>query len=733
MDRNPHLRLCLVLHNHQPIGNFDHVFEAAYQDSYLPFLEIWESYPALKISLHISGSLLEWLERRHDDYLERLAQQAARGRLEILGGAYYEPILTMLSSRDRIGQIAQYSTHLTQRFGAPIRGMWVPERVWEPSVASDIVAAGIEYTVLDDFHFRCAGLADDALRGYFVTEDAGRVLKLFPGSEPLRYLIPFQEPQATLDYLRDLAQRHPGATVVFADDGEKFGTWPETKRHVYDEGWLRKFFDLLQAAQSWLTISTLSEAIDQTSSQGKVYLPDASYREMTEWALPVEAQLALDAAQHQFASTEGWPQVRRFVRGGLWRNFKVKYAEANELYARMVYVSTLLKQAEQEGCDPGPLAQAREHLYRGQCNCPYWHGAFGGLYLPHLRHAVYHELIAAENLIESAQRQSPQWVEGTADDYNFDAKTEIRLASDRLVAWLEPNVGGRMYELDVRAIGLNLLATLQRRPEAYHGKVRNGATSHSTDTASIHDRIVFKQSGLEQRLHYDAHPRKSLLDHFWAPGTSLEQVAQGRADELGDFHDGVFQAKLRQSPQRIQVVLERTGTVAGHTLQLTKGVTLTAGSDVLEIAYFLENLPEACDWIFAVEFQFAGLPAAADDRFFHIDQRSLGPLQTQLDLELTRQLALVDQWQGIEIGLSWDQPAHLWTFPVETVSQSEGGFELVHQSVAVIPHWRIIPDRAGKWSAVVRMALDTARAAQRIAPPTLNTPRWPSGSVQPPA
>ena len=31
------IRFVLTLHNHQPIGNFDHVFEEAYQDSYLPF------------------------------------------------------------------------------------------------------------------------------------------------------------------------------------------------------------------------------------------------------------------------------------------------------------------------------------------------------------------------------------------------------------------------------------------------------------------------------------------------------------------------------------------------------------------------------------------------------------------------------------------------------------------------------------------------------------------------
>src|SRR5262245_39685036 len=94
------IQFCLALHNHQPVGNFDFVFEQAYQDSYLPFLEVFERYEPLKISLHTSGPLVEWLDRHHPDYLDRLARLVASGRVEIVGGAFYEPILTMIPTRD---------------------------------------------------------------------------------------------------------------------------------------------------------------------------------------------------------------------------------------------------------------------------------------------------------------------------------------------------------------------------------------------------------------------------------------------------------------------------------------------------------------------------------------------------------------------------------------------------------------------------------------------------------
>ena len=158
----------------------------------------------------------------------------------------------MIPPRDRVGQIRRYTQWLESRLDATVHGMWVPERVWEQSLTSDLVEAGIKYTVLDDFHFKNAGLSTDQLHGYYLTEDDGRVLSVFPGSERLRYLIPFAAPHETIEYLRDIADRFSNAVVVFGDDGEKFGTWPDTKQHVYEEGWLRRFFDALTANRDWL-------------------------------------------------------------------------------------------------------------------------------------------------------------------------------------------------------------------------------------------------------------------------------------------------------------------------------------------------------------------------------------------------------------------------------------------------------------------------------------------------
>jgi alpha-amylase len=717
------IRFIFALHDHQPIGNFDGVFEQAYQDSYRLFLDLFEQYPWMRIALHTSGPLLEWLDAHHPDYVDRLAGHVAARRIEIVGGAFYEPILPMIPSRDRIGQIRTFTEWLGHRLGAEIRGMWIPERVWEQSLTNDLVAAGIEYIILDDSHFKSAGLNGDQLHGYYLTEDDGRLLRVFPGSERLRYVIPFAGQQETIDYLAHVEQHHQNAVAVFADDGEKFGVWPETKFNVFDRGWLRQLFDMLGANQSWIQMTTPSEVIDNVLPIGKVYLPEGSYREMTEWVLPPDQLAEYEQARRELEPDPRWPRIARFVRGGFWRNFKVRYPETNEMYSRMMMVSKRVENLVEAGVDSNLLRAARTELYRGQCNCAYWHGAFGGTYLPHLRNAVFNHLIAADNLLDRAVGRTMPWVEGIQGDFNLDARQEVQLANDKLLALIAPSRGGQLYELDVRAIRHNLLATLSRRPEAYHRRVLAGPNGAGGSVVDANSPAKFKQAGLETMIQYDSYLRKSLLDHWYDDDVTLEAVARGEAMERGDFLGLPFEAKLRRNPDRIQVQLVREGNAWGIPLTITKGMTLDAGSDVLEIAYVIEGLPPERTLHFAVEFNFAGMPSGAEDRYFHTGTsrhgRRLGRLESRLDLADAEALGLTDEWLGLDVGLAFSKPTSLWTYPIETVSQSEGGFELVHQSVCVTPHWHVQPEADGRWVMTILLSLDTRLAEGRLARPTV--------------
>ena len=331
-----------------------------------------------------------------------------------------------------------------------------------------------------------------------------------------------------------------------------------------------------------------------------------------------------------------------------------------------------------------------------------------------MRNAVYQQLIAADNLLDQAEGRNEPWVNITADDYNFDGRQEVQLANNRLIALLAPAQGGELYELDVRSICHNLQATLTRRPEAYHRKVLAGNDGRN-DVAGVSDKVVFKQAGLDSRLQYDSHPRKSLLDHFYDLDVSLGSIAKGEANERGDFLARGYEARLRRNPTRMQVQLSTQGTVDEQTVRITKAVTLGTGNSTLDIAYLLEGLAPDRPLHFAVEFNFSGLPSGADDRFYYgSDRQRLGQLGSQLDLHDTNQLGLIDEWLGINIHLELSRPGGIWAFPVETVSQSEGGFELVHQSVVVQPHWIVQPDADGRFGVTMSLAIDTSLAESRM-------------------
>ncbi|HXR97400.1 MAG TPA: alpha-amylase/4-alpha-glucanotransferase domain-containing protein [Terriglobales bacterium] len=405
--------LALVLHAHQPAGNFDSVIEHNYQTSYLPFIEAAAERERLRLNVHFSGFLLDWLAERHPEYIAQLRRLAANGRLELLGGGYYEPILASIPARDQQAQLAKLTQTVTRHFGVRPRGAWLAERVWEPQLAAVLASADIEYTLLDDSHFQAAGLAADDLHGYWLTESAGHNLAVIPSNYFLRQAIPFRPEAEALEFL----QRHPERLVTMGDDLEKFGSWPSTFEHVYGGGWLRRFFEGLDLVPTVL----LSEWRTQHPPRGLVYLPTASYPEMMQWA--------------------GNPN---------WSGFFTKYRESNLLHKSMLDISRRL--TDQSG-------GAYEHLLAAQANDVYWHGWFGGVYSPHLRNIAFTHLLAAE-----AALPPPPAVR----DLHSDGGEVVELRNDQLRVLIDPADGGTIEEFDVPPRHANLLNSIRRRAEAYH-------------------------------------------------------------------------------------------------------------------------------------------------------------------------------------------------------------------------------------------------------------------------
>jgi alpha-amylase len=700
--------LAIGIHNHQPIGNFDSIIEEAYQNAYLPFLREMQKHPSISFAFHNSGCLLDWIESHHPEMIDILREMVGRNQVEILGGGYYEPIMTIIPERDRIGQVRLFSEHLKRLFGVEIKGAWLPERVWEQFITKSLAESGVSYTMLDDTHFKSAGVVQEKLLGYHTTEDSGKTLAVFPMSEKLRYLIPFRNPEETVNYLSQFASEDGRNLVVYADDGEKFGVWPGTHKHCYTDGWLSKFLALLEENSDWIRIILFRDALREFNL-GKIYLPDCSYREMGEWALHPQVRELYDAAVSALKERGIYEKVGFALRGATWRNFRAKYAEANRLYAKMLEVSETVSKSS-----VSVKEEAMRLLYRGQCNDAYWHGIFGGLYLPHLRTAVYENLIAAENLAQPVETVAAQ-----KRDFDTDGEMEFSLKSSKLNAYFDSAYCLSLYELDIREKNFNLLNTLARREEFYHRDIIRQSEESAKRAAnpgeipSIHEAAA-EGKDLQKIIAYDRFDRTSFIHHFLKPGTDVEELVRCNYEEAQFTNHKEPQIHLTQSANGKRKKTSLSATFSGDLcapwtgkeplpIKLKKTATLPEKSDSLLFRIALTNSnKKRLDCLLALEFNLALLSDRDPQKWYHFGttDKTL-PLSTKAIFQRRKFLGISDRRVGLEIGFDLNAPANIALFPVHTVSRSERGFEEVYQCSSIFFLWKVSLAPGEEWAGSV--------------------------------
>lgn len=682
----------LAIHNHQPVGNFEHITEEAYSKAYLPFLKTLERHPEIQVVLHYCGILYSFFKKRHPEFLELLASLVKKGQVEILSGGFYEPVLPGLPEIDGIGQVEKMTDFIRRHFDYDPKGIWIAERVWEPNLPGLLNKAGVFYTTLDDFHFKLSGLRDKDLSGYYITDDGEVAIGVFPGSERLRYLIPFHLPEETIGFLSERASNpEPGSekvVITMADDGEKFGVWPETYRSVYEEGWLDRFFGMLETNKDRIETITFDDYWRNNPPLAKVYLPTTSYREMGEWALPPDAIKEYEEVLDRLEGLVGTERAKTFLRGGFWRNFFSKYPESNNLHKKMVYVSKKVHKAKLKTRNSELKTQMFDELWQGQCNDAYWHGIFGGLYLPHLRSSIYEHLIKAEVMADSFLHKGVDWLEVKELDIDLDTRSEILVDTPLMNLYFDPGAGGSLFEWDYRPKALNLLNTFARREEGYHRKI-NQASKDSSGLKTIHNRMTVKEEGLDQYLHYDRYRRVSLLDHFLPPYTSLINFRDCEYQEQGDFIGSPYSSAIRRKGDGLVVSLRREGKVKGNLLNLEKTLIIKPDKPIIDIEYKLDG-EGIIHSIFGVEFNLA-LSGKGPGRYFKVS--GFDPAERDMvspgDFYGIKDIRMVDEWLGIAITLRTEPEMDLWYFPLETISQSEGGLERIYQHSVLFPHWTL--------------------------------------------
>jgi len=695
-----HISLTLVLHNHQPVGNFGFVFEEAYQKAYGPMFDALERHPGVQLGLHYTGPLLDWFKACKPEAVDRLRALVERGQVEVLGGGYYEPVLASLREDDRVGQLTRMADEIESLVGQRPGGAWLAERVWEPDVPKALAKAGYDFTIVDDAHFRAAAIPQERHWGPYSTDDQGYRVIVYGSEQGLRYRIPFRPVEEVIDYLRDHATEDGSRVGMMGDDGEKFGTWPGTWDLCYGEQqWVDRFFSALEQNSEWLNVLRPSEALAQHPPIGRVYLPTGSYAEMGEWSLPVEARREFTTLLHE-AVEQDKPEAR-WMRGGFWRSFQINYREINDLHKQMLRVSRKVEALDADAVGTESMKRILDHLYQGQSNDCYWHGLFGGIYLSHMRLATLEHLIAAEDAADRAAgavEAAGVTIEST--DLDVDGYDELLVSTPGQIVALKPNEGGGIGSWDARAVRHALTSVMRRRPEAYHDTLREADSGEveqqeaGEGAVSIHDLVKVNEPGMSKRLWYDAYERRSALVHLLPAGTTPNAFEQASFEELGDFVSGAFEV-TRAGDGMIDLV--RDGSVryedgSSGPLRVRKSHVFGADRRVptLGLEVELTNTGEQpFKALLGIEWDINMLGGGGNPSAWYKVNGETGGFDQRKIAEATDHVGMGNDYIKVELESRPTPRAAAWWTSIETMSLSESGFEGNHQGGCLLWVWPI--------------------------------------------
>lgn len=652
--------LLFGIHMHQPVDNFAAAVDEAVERCYKPFFETMVKYPDFKFTLHCSGWLLDQIRCNHFDIFKKMQFLTEKGSIEWVTAGYYEPVLSSIPSKDRIAQIEKLNRYIKKYFKVKPKGLWLTERVWESALIPDLAACGIEYAVVDDYHFLSSGFDASKMDGYYTTEEGGVDLNIFPIAKSLRYALPFVNVQKAVDSILACGTNNNSAAIIF-DDGEKFGLWPKTHEWVYEKKWLEQFIEAVLGNEQIIT-DHYHSYMQKNHSLGIAYLSSTSYFEMGEWSLNSRQALALEKLKHKVGEEYFNDVGISFIKGGIWKNFFIKYLESNYLHKRMLYFSL-----SEDKLDKKSL----ESLYRLQTNDVFWHGIFGGIYIPNLRDNAYRYLLELE------KSRAKKEISFEVLDIDKDGFDELKVLTKKISALFSCKHGAQMIEFGSLDVLFNWQNTLMRREEAYHDKIvhpnaHKMVNKHSdSEIATIHNEFIAIDKNLKSELIYDWHPKYSFVDHIAEHEFNLHDFQTLAFKEIGDFANQPFELdKKRHSFKRDGgVYLDRH-----YKTKLKKEYAFKDNQIGLKMSCESEFQKRI---FYAQEFNFH----FADLNQVTFNGKTLEDGFNEYDCS---ELVIVDDFANKILRLHVNEKCNIFGYILNTISQSETGFTKMVQGVSFI-------------------------------------------------
>jgi len=656
--------LHLAFHHHQPVGNMDSVLEEVYQQCYGPLLRGIASSACLRVNLSYSAPVLRFLEKQHPEYLDLLRELIEQERVELLATGFYEPVLADLPEDDRRGQLELTQRWLQERFGLETRGAWLSEAVWDKSLISTFRQVGIDYTIIRSERFIQAGISPAALSGYYITEEIGETLAVFPNSEELQKYLPFGEPSELKPFLRRMANR-TGMILTMADVAERWGAWPGTYESIHQQGGLQSWWDFFEDVQEWVKFALFSETLEKKVPQGNCYLPGGVNIDLGAWSLPDEARVRFYEARKDLETRHDAARFLPFFRGGCWESFKARYSEANLMNKKGLWLRK--KMLATDVMD----SVARDWLWQAQCNTAYWHGTSGGIYSPHLRQAVWERLLAAQRRLELS---AVGWIEEIGD-VGGDGLDEVLFYNEHTEFAFSPAKGGTLYEWSVLPALHNYCNTLTRRHETAPQDKKYSEVSLKAGGAAV-----------------DAYDRQCFHDHVISRKVTVDELSSGTYFERGNFTTEPFKLISTEIKDgQAEVVMECSGYVEQGGLdqaaRVRKTFTMTPDGKSIRCHIALTNEGKThMEGVYALEFNWSIAPQQGEG-FIAIGDFPRKKINEGVYAEGVNHCIFISESDHPEIVMDSPLACLLWALPMATQQSAEQDAPSLIQGHMVMTGW----------------------------------------------
>lgn len=617
-----------------------------YLSIYQPLAKMLYSHQNISFSLAFNGIQIQHYKKRRNELITILKLLSDRKQVEILGGGFYDPILPLLYSVDRNGQIDMLSSEIRQSIGIRPRGITLFADCWDSSLVNNLQTCGIEYFLLD------SAIIPEEKKKFLplFMSDLGKSIEIFPYYDSFipDNNISVEDFVEKITKAVEKVEKKDTYCQIQPERIVNINLSHDLVEELLSTKWFEKFSDYLNENPDCRIKTTIPSAYRKNSIiKVPAYIPAGINSSIAKWI------------GHAFTEDERKQKYPLTVH-----DFMSTYPQSHELYNRIMYVSMLVNQYKK---DKMRKNEARQKLWQAQSGIGLLCTSKGAFSNSKYRQQCYKYLMEAEKIL----REGSEFKESVSCfDYNSDGLNEYVCRMQNYFSYIALN-GGSIQELDILKNTGNYADNLSRY-EPY-------------DEFS------------------DSYERGLFVDHVFSQ-EQFDQYLQGKPAGDGVF-SGVKYSELKysQNHHEVQFAADAVFQPTKQKLYLRKKYIIN--STGMNVQYILRNESDKpLKAIFAIENNFAHTNFDSENITYYnlevVDNDNklvLNPAESTEQLNKSDKLndvdiiRITDVESGISFGLEPNENAGFCYYPIIFKRPDFNGKDIVpvHMTFVSTMFWKV--------------------------------------------